>query len=151
VPKRPLMAAQDVLLGDAIFSVPRHLVLKNCKTFPDNPDLLNSPYRVRSAVGGNAFRGFLRQLTTPPRAHRENVIKFFSFARSSVLRRFCRKFRISSRSMQLSTRKSTRAFAALRSKTYNKIERFLSCRRRFRICERRNRMGRVATDRFVRS
>jgi hypothetical protein len=57
------MADQAVLFGGALISVLRRGLLKNCETFQDNPDLLKSPYRLRSAVGDDSVRTFLAALS----------------------------------------------------------------------------------------
>jgi hypothetical protein len=50
----------------------------NCPKFFENLDLLKSPYRVRSAVGEDAFQMFLATLEgTKPELTRENMNEFF--------------------------------------------------------------------------
>jgi hypothetical protein len=73
------MAEQKVLLGGAIFSVPRRLLAENYETFWDNPDLLRSPYRVHSAVGDDALRAVFAAVDgSPPELTEESVNELLS-------------------------------------------------------------------------
>jgi hypothetical protein len=140
------MAEQEILLGSPIFSIPRQLIVKNCETFQDNPDLLTPPDRFRSAVDGESLRAFLAAIDgSPPELTGESVNELFCVAESSSLRRCSRRSRMPGRSKQLSPTKPASGFFALKSKASSPIERFVSCRRKFRIFRRRNRVSRGTT------
>jgi hypothetical protein len=72
------MALQEILLDDATFSVPRVALMTNCPKLLDDTDLPNSPYRVRSAVGGDALQLFLAVVDgTTPEPTTENMNELF--------------------------------------------------------------------------
>jgi hypothetical protein len=128
------MSAQAVLLGGATFFVPKRALVTNCPKFLDNPDLLKSPYRIGSQVGGDSLKMFLAALDgTEPELTVENMNDHFLLCQEFGFAALLSQVSDSGRSTRLLT-KSISAFAGLKSKTYSKIEYLVSCRRRFRIC-----------------
>jgi hypothetical protein len=129
------MAAQAVLLSSATFSVPKPALVTNYSKFLDDPDVLKSLYRIGSAISVDSVKMFLAALDgTAPELTTENLNDLFLLSEESRFAAFLSQISDFWSQHAVVDDESGSAFDALKSTTSSKIEHFVSCRRKFRIC-----------------